>query len=215
MRHERRARLDRCRRRAAYGDVAMQIWSFAEVGYQETKSSALLQEQLKAAGFTVKAGVAEIPTAFAATWGSGKPVIGIVGEFDALPGLSQAAEPERKPLDAEGPGTWLRPSSVRHGVDGGGDRGEGLAGRQQARAARCASTARRPRKAARARSTCCAPASSTMSTPWSRCIRAIATRRARRARWRTSPASSASAASRRTPRPRRIAAARRSTASKR
>lgn len=88
----------------AYGDVAMQIWSFAEVGYQEAKSSALLQEQLKGAGFTVTAGVAEIPTAFTATWGSGKPVIGIVGEFDALPGLSQAASPGRSPLVAEGPG---------------------------------------------------------------------------------------------------------------
>jgi aminobenzoyl-glutamate utilization protein B len=88
----------------AYAKVAMQIWSFAEVGYQETKSSALLQEQLRAAGFAVNAGVAEIPTAFTATWGSGTPVIGIIGEFDALPGLSQAASPERKPLVAEGPG---------------------------------------------------------------------------------------------------------------
>jgi aminobenzoyl-glutamate utilization protein B len=88
----------------AYAKVAMQIWSFAEVGYQETKSSALLQDQLKSAGFAVHAGVAEIPTAFTATWGSGKPVIGIVGEFDALPGLSQAATPERQPVVAEGPG---------------------------------------------------------------------------------------------------------------
>jgi aminobenzoyl-glutamate utilization protein B len=87
-----------------YTDVAMQIWSFAEVGYQETRSSALLQEQLKAAGFAVQAGVAEIPTAFVATWGSGQPVIGIVGEFDALPGLSQAASPARKPLVDNGPG---------------------------------------------------------------------------------------------------------------
>jgi aminobenzoyl-glutamate utilization protein B len=87
-----------------YSDVALKIWSFAEVGYQETRSSALLQEQLKAAGFTVKAGVAEIPTAFVAEWGSGKPVIGIVGEFDALPGLSQAVAPERKPLIQNGPG---------------------------------------------------------------------------------------------------------------
>jgi aminobenzoyl-glutamate utilization protein B len=88
----------------AYAKVAQQIWSLAEVGYQETKSSALLQEQLAAAGFEVVAGVAEIPTAFTATWGSGKPVIGIVGEFDALPGLSQAAVPDRKPIMAEGPG---------------------------------------------------------------------------------------------------------------
>jgi aminobenzoyl-glutamate utilization protein B len=87
-----------------YTDVAMKIWSFAEVGYQETKSSALLQEQLKSAGFTVTGGVAEIPTAFVATYGSGKPVIGIVGEFDALPGLSQAAVPDRKPIVDNGPG---------------------------------------------------------------------------------------------------------------
>ncbi len=89
---------------ATYTDIAMKIWSFAEVGYQETRSSALLQEQLKGAGFAVTAGVAEIPTAFVATWGSGKPVIGIVGEFDALPGLSQAASPDRKPLVENGPG---------------------------------------------------------------------------------------------------------------
>jgi aminobenzoyl-glutamate utilization protein B len=89
---------------AVYTDVAMKIWSYAEVGYQETKSSALLQDQLRAAGFSVSAGVAEIPTAFVATWGSGRPVIGIVGEFDALPGLSQAATPDRKPLVANGPG---------------------------------------------------------------------------------------------------------------
>ena len=89
---------------STYADVAMKIWSFAEVGYQETRSSALLQEQLKAAGFNVSAGVAEIPTAFVATWGSGKPVIGIVGEFDALPGLSQAAVPDRKPIVDNGPG---------------------------------------------------------------------------------------------------------------
>jgi aminobenzoyl-glutamate utilization protein B len=87
-----------------YGDVAMQIWGFAEVGYQERKSSALLQEQLRSAGFTVNAGVAEIPTAFTAEWGSGKPVIAIIGEFDALPGLSQAAEPERRALQLEGAG---------------------------------------------------------------------------------------------------------------
>lgn len=87
-----------------YSDVAMKIWSFAEVGYQETRSSALLQEQLKAAGFTINAGVAEIPTAFVATWGSGTPVVGIVGEFDALPGLSQAATPERKAIVENAPG---------------------------------------------------------------------------------------------------------------
>jgi aminobenzoyl-glutamate utilization protein B len=79
-------------KRETYAGVAKQIWGFAEVGYQELKSSALLQQELKAAGFQVKAGVADIPTAFVATYGSGKPVIGIIGEFDALPGLSQEAQ---------------------------------------------------------------------------------------------------------------------------
>jgi len=84
-----------------YGTIAKQIWDWAEVGYQEHKSSALLQEELKKAGFTVQAGVAGIPTAFVATYGSGKPVIGILAEYDALPGITQDATPERKPLEAK------------------------------------------------------------------------------------------------------------------
>ena len=89
---------------SVYRDVALKIWSLAEVGYQEQQSSALLQEQLKAAGFTMAAGVADMPTAFTATWGSGSPVIGIIGEFDALPGLSQAADPNRRAVVENGAG---------------------------------------------------------------------------------------------------------------
>jgi aminobenzoyl-glutamate utilization protein B len=82
-------------------DTALQIWKYAEVGYQETQSSALLQQRLKAAGFTVKAGVAGEPTAFVASFRNGAgPVIGVLAEFDALPGLSQAAAPVRQPLGA-------------------------------------------------------------------------------------------------------------------
>ena len=91
-------------RSAHYAGVAKQIWTFAEVGYMEEKSSALLQAELEGAGFTVKAGIAGEPTAFVAEYGSGKPVIAILGEFDALPGLSQDAVPERKPLRVGGPG---------------------------------------------------------------------------------------------------------------
>ena len=87
-----------------YAGVAKQVWGFAEVGYQEEKSSALLQSQLKSAGFVVEAGVGEMPTAFVASYGSGKPVIAIVGEFDALPGLSQDSVPVRKVLVEGGPG---------------------------------------------------------------------------------------------------------------
>ena len=76
--------------------VARQLWEWAEVGYQETKSSALLQSELEANGFTVKKGVAGIPTAFVAEYGSEGPVIAVLGEFDALPGLSQSASPLRE-----------------------------------------------------------------------------------------------------------------------
>ena len=79
-----------------FAKVAMDIWEFAEVGYQEEKSSALLQSQLQAAGFDVQAGVAGMPTAFTASWGDGKPVIAILAEYDALPGLSQQVTTERK-----------------------------------------------------------------------------------------------------------------------
>ena len=89
---------------AHYSTVAKQIWSLAEVGYMEEKSSALLQSELEGAGFAVKAGVAGEPTAFIAEYGSGKPVIAILGEFDALPGLSQDSVPERKALRPGGPG---------------------------------------------------------------------------------------------------------------
>ncbi len=87
-----------------YADVAKQIWGFAEVGYMEVKSTALLQSELKGAGFTIMAGVAGEPTAFVAEYGSGKPVIALLGEFDALPGLSQDATPLRNPLVAGGAG---------------------------------------------------------------------------------------------------------------
>lgn len=85
-------------------DVARQIWEFAELGYQEAKSSRLLQSELASAGFSVEAGVAEIPTAFIATFGSGQPVVGILAEFDALPGLSQAAVPRRQVITDGAPG---------------------------------------------------------------------------------------------------------------
>lgn len=87
-----------------YASIAHKIWEFAEVGYQEVQSSALLQETLSKAGFTIEKGVAEMPTAFIASFGSGKPVIGILGEFDALPGVSQEAVPERKPIPGKGAG---------------------------------------------------------------------------------------------------------------
>ena len=91
-------------RTAHYADLAKQIWGFAEVGFQEVKSTALLQSELEGAGFKLTRGVAGMPTAFTAEYGSGKPVIAIIGEFDALPGLSQDAVPEPSPIIAGGAG---------------------------------------------------------------------------------------------------------------
>jgi len=84
-----------------YSAIAKNIWGYAEVGFQETKSSALLQETLTKNGFKVEAGVAAIPTAFIATYGTGKPVIAILGEFDALPGVAQEAVPQKKPIEGQ------------------------------------------------------------------------------------------------------------------
>jgi aminobenzoyl-glutamate utilization protein B len=92
------------RQAAHFAATSKMIWEYAELGYQEEKSSALLQRELQAAGFRVQSGVAGEPTAFVASYGQGQPVVGILGEFDALPGLSQDATPVRKPVVAEAPG---------------------------------------------------------------------------------------------------------------
>jgi len=84
--------------------IAHDIWQWAEVGYQEKQSSARLQRELSDAGFEVKAGLAGMPTAFVASSGSGSPTIALLAEFDALPGLSQAAVPDRQPLVEGGAG---------------------------------------------------------------------------------------------------------------
>ncbi len=85
-------------------DVAMEIWNLAELGYLETESSGLLQSELETAGFQIDASVAGMPTAFVATWGSGSPVIGILAEFDALPGINQDAVPTRQPIEGKAAG---------------------------------------------------------------------------------------------------------------
>lgn len=96
------ARVDR--RADRFGKLSRQIWELAEVGYKEHKSADLLRAELREAGFEIRDRTAGIATAFVATWGQGRPVVAILGEYDALPGLSQEAEPERKPRAAGGPG---------------------------------------------------------------------------------------------------------------
>jgi len=103
-------------------EVARRIWELAEVGYQERESTRLLQARLAAAGFSVESGVAGMPTAFIASAGRGSPVVAILAEFDALPGLSQDATPERHPLKALAPG-----HACGHHLFGAGSVGAALA----------------------------------------------------------------------------------------
>jgi aminobenzoyl-glutamate utilization protein B len=79
--------------------MAKQIWGWAEPGYLEKKSSALIADTLEKAGFKVERGVAKIPTAFTATYGSGQPVIAVLGEYDALPELAQGSVPHREVIE--------------------------------------------------------------------------------------------------------------------
>jgi aminobenzoyl-glutamate utilization protein B len=87
-----------------FGAISRQIWETPELGFHETKSSPVLQQELRANGFDVKSGVAGMPTAFTASFGSGAPVIALMGEFDALPGLSQKDAPMLAPVVEGGPG---------------------------------------------------------------------------------------------------------------
>ncbi|MDZ4715960.1 MAG: M20 family metallopeptidase [Cytophagales bacterium] len=89
---------------ATYRRVSRNIWGYAELGFNETKSSTELQEMLKASGFKIEQGVSDMPTAFVASFGSGGPVIGILAEFDALPGLSQDSLTTKQPLIEGGAG---------------------------------------------------------------------------------------------------------------
>ncbi len=121
-------------RRATDQAVALDLWRWAEVGYQETQSSARLQGELAAAGFRIKAGVADMPTAFVAEYGEGEPVIAILAEMDALPGVSQAAVPVRQPLRGRisghacghhlfGAGSTSAAIAVKQWLEGTGQRG--------------------------------------------------------------------------------------------
>ncbi|MBS7630293.1 amidohydrolase [Candidatus Bathyarchaeota archaeon] len=80
-------------------NISDSIWRLAELGLMEYKSSKVLSDELNEAGFQIEYGVAGLPTAFTASWGKGKPVIGVMGEYDALPGLSQDIVPFKKPLE--------------------------------------------------------------------------------------------------------------------
>ncbi|SHH98644.1 aminobenzoyl-glutamate utilization protein B [Chryseolinea serpens] len=103
-----------------------EVWAYAETALKEEKSSKALADYAEAQGFQVKRGVAGMPTAFTAEFGSGKPVIGIMGEFDALPGISQKAQPEKEPLMKGAPG-----HGCGHNLFGAGSLGAAVAIKEQ------------------------------------------------------------------------------------
>lgn len=91
--------------RSMFTHLSNEVWGYAELGYKEFESSKALEDALEEGGFKLERGVADIPTAFVASYGnSDGPVIGILGEFDALPGLSQDCVPYKKPLANGAPG---------------------------------------------------------------------------------------------------------------
>jgi aminobenzoyl-glutamate utilization protein B len=114
-----------------------QIWRFAETALREVRSAALLADHAEAHGFRVTRGVAGMPTAFVAEYGRGRPIIGILGEYDALPGLSQKAQPEKEPLEAGGAG-----HGCGHNLFGAASLGAAIAIKEQIDAGALAGTIR-------------------------------------------------------------------------
>jgi aminobenzoyl-glutamate utilization protein B len=111
-----------------FDSLALELWDYAELGYLESRSSTRLQQVLADDGFEIQTGVAGIPTAFIASFGEGEPVIGILAEFDALPGISQAAVSSRQLLDGKenghacghhlfGAGSTAAAMAVRHWME--------------------------------------------------------------------------------------------------
>ncbi|MGA2363128.1 MAG: amidohydrolase [Candidatus Aminicenantales bacterium] len=92
------------RHKAEIIHLSDQVWGFAETALLETRSSKALADYAEEQGFTVKRGVAGLPTAFVATYGEGRPIIGVLGEYDALPGLSQKAQPVKEAVQVGSPG---------------------------------------------------------------------------------------------------------------
>ena len=100
------------RHRPELVSLSDQIWAFAEIALREHRSAKLLADYAEKQGFRVERGIAGMPTAFVASYGNGRPVIGIMGEYDALPGLSQKAQPSKEPLVAGAGWSWLRAQHV-------------------------------------------------------------------------------------------------------
>src|SRR4030042_2222891 len=90
--------------RSLFIEISDKVWEYAELGLVEFRSAELHASTLEKHGFRVERGVAGMPSAFVATWGKGKPVIGFMGEYDALPGISNKTVPRKEWLVEDGPG---------------------------------------------------------------------------------------------------------------
>ena len=101
--------------------IAKEIWDHPQVALEETFASQLLAEKLAADGFEITWGAGGMPTAFTAEWGQGAPLIGFLGEYDALPGLSQELSSEKEPINDGGPGHGCGHKPFRHGLHGLGN----------------------------------------------------------------------------------------------
>ena len=113
-------------------DASDEIWGCAETAFQEDNSVKVLCDLLKKEGFAVEENLADVKTAFKGTYGSGKPVIGILGEFDALSGLNQ--EPcatEKKAMVDGAPGTRLRSQYAGNRIPFRSDRFKEISGRNR------------------------------------------------------------------------------------
>ena len=123
------------RHAADLASLADRIWAYAETALREHKSAAALADYAEKQGFQVERGVAGLPTAFVATYGSGRPVIGIMGEYDALPGISQKASAVKEPLQAGAGG-----HGCGHNLFGAGSLGAAIAIKEQIAAGKLAGT---------------------------------------------------------------------------
>ncbi|HWJ07152.1 MAG TPA: amidohydrolase [Steroidobacteraceae bacterium] len=113
------------------------IWAYAETALREHKSAAALADYAEQQGFKVERGVAGMPTAFVATYGSGRPVIGVMGEYDALPGISQKASPVKEALETGAGG-----HGCGHNLFGAASLGAALAIKEQIAAGKLDGTIR-------------------------------------------------------------------------
>jgi aminobenzoyl-glutamate utilization protein B len=122
---------------AALTKLSDQVWEFAETALREHRSAKVLADFAESQGFAVERGVSNMPTAFIATFGSGKPIIGIMGEYDALPGVSQKPTAEQSALVEGGAG-----HGCGHNMFGAASLGAALAIKEQIAAGKLKGTIR-------------------------------------------------------------------------